>query len=56
MSSLSEVVPAHNAISKTPLSQRVFSVCYLIAIVVATFGWISAFAWLSFKLTRWLLT
>jgi hypothetical protein len=56
MSSLSEVVPTHATISKTSLSQRVFSVCYLIAIVVATFGWISAFAWLSFRLTMWLLT
>jgi hypothetical protein len=55
MNSLTERLPAQRSISKTTLSQRLFSLCYLIAIIIATFGWLSAFAWLTVKVTKWLL-
>jgi hypothetical protein len=55
MNSLSEGIPARSSIGKASLSQRLFSVCYLIAIVVATVGWLSAFAWLTIRVTNWLL-
>jgi hypothetical protein len=40
----------------TNLSQRLFSVCFMAATIVATFGWWSALGWLTVKATTWLLT
>ena len=33
-------------------SQRFFNICYLTAISVATFGWVSAFGWFAVKLAK----
>jgi hypothetical protein len=57
MSSLTDGTPVNSvAISKATISQRFFQLCYVIAIVVATFGWLSAFGWLTIKVAKWLLT
>jgi hypothetical protein len=47
---------ATSAIGGASLSQRFFSVSFMAATIVATFGWWSALGWLTVKATTWLLT
>jgi hypothetical protein len=35
------------------LKQQLSTICYLIAIVCATFGWLAALGWASIALARW---
>jgi hypothetical protein len=53
---LAEAARADFAVSKRTISQRLFGFCYVIAITVATLGWLSAFGWLTVRVTKWLLT
>jgi hypothetical protein len=43
-------------VSKGALLQRLFKICYLTAVAVAMFGWVSAFWWITFHVVPWLLT
>lgn len=54
MESLLEVLPVKRSLAKPTMSPRVFSVCYLVAIIVATIGWLSAFGWFAVSIARWL--
>ncbi|SHN60877.1 hypothetical protein [Bradyrhizobium erythrophlei] len=56
VSDLTEETLASSLIGKASPSQRVFCVCFLATITVATFGWWSALGWLTVKATVWLLT
>jgi hypothetical protein len=40
---------------KGVLLQRLFQICYLAAVAVAMFGWLSAFWWISIRLAKWLM-
>jgi hypothetical protein len=42
--------------SRGALLQRLFKICYLVAVAVAMFGWLSAFWWISVQVVRWLIT
>ena len=55
-SSLTEETPASSVIGDASLLQRFFSVSFMAATIVATFGWWSALGWLTVKATTWLLT
>jgi hypothetical protein len=55
MNAVSEVMPASSPVSRTPLSQRFFAVCYFTVITVATVGWVSAFGWVAVKVVEWLI-
>jgi hypothetical protein len=54
MNSITEIMSVESAAgSGTPLP-RLFKICYLIAITVATFGWLSAFGWITIRIAKWL--
>jgi hypothetical protein len=36
------------------LRQRLFTICYLAAIAIATVGWLSALGWAAVKAGKWL--
>jgi hypothetical protein len=55
MNSLTEVTPAVSSVSRGRLLQGLFKICYLTAVVVSMVGWLSAFGWLTIKVTKWLL-
>ncbi len=55
MNSISEVLPVRRPAAKLAISPRIFSLCYLAAITLATIGWLSAFGWITFSIARWLL-
>jgi hypothetical protein len=42
-------------VSRGALLQRLFKICYLAAVAVAMFGWVSAFWWLTVRLAKWLM-
>jgi hypothetical protein len=44
-----------STVSRGTLLQRLFKICYLAAVAVAMFGWISAFGWLTVRIAHWLL-
>jgi hypothetical protein len=55
LNNLSQVMCAGSTVSRGTLLQRLFTVCYLAAVAVAMFGWLSAFGWLTFRALRWLM-
>ena len=55
MNAVTEVMPPSLPISRTPLSRRLFAVCYFAVITVATVGWVSAFGWVAVKVVEWLI-
>jgi len=55
MSSTTEAMTVASAIGDAS-SQRFFNICYLIAISVATFGWLSGFGWIAIRIATGLWT
>jgi hypothetical protein len=55
MNSLTEIVHVGSSISRETILKRLFVIGYVTAIAVATFGWLSAFGWLTVKVAKWLL-
>jgi hypothetical protein len=42
------------AVSGAAFKQRLSSICFLTAIVVAMVGWLSAFGWAAVAVAKWL--
>jgi hypothetical protein len=56
MNSLTENMPIEaTAVSRAPVKDRLFTVCYLTATAVAMLGWLSAFGWVTVAVAKWLL-
>lgn len=55
MNSILEVLPVRRPAAKLAISPQIFRLCYLVAIALATVGWLSAFGWITFSFARWLL-
>jgi hypothetical protein len=55
MNSVTDVVPVGSAINRATLPTRFFEICYLTAITVSTFGWVSALSWTTFRLAKWVM-
>lgn len=55
MSSITEAETVASAV-RDASSQRLFNICYLIAISAATFGWLSGFGWIAVRIAKWLWT
>jgi hypothetical protein len=53
MNSVTDVAPVRSRVSRL---NKVVVAFYVAAIVVATIGWLSAFAWISVTVLKWLLT
>jgi hypothetical protein len=55
MNSLTRLMPVGSTVGRKTILKRVFVVGYLIAVAVATIGWVSAFGWLTVRVAKWLL-
>lgn len=55
MSSPTEVMIVESVVRGTS-SERFFKICYVMAISIATFGWLSSFGWIALKIVYWLCT
>ena len=53
MSSTTEAMTVASAV-RDASAQRFFNICYLTAISVATFGWLSGFGWIAVRVATWL--
>jgi hypothetical protein len=55
MNSHSEIMPITGAaaINSATLKNRLFTLCYLTAVAVATLGWLAALGWTAFALAQW---
>jgi hypothetical protein len=55
MNSITEIMPLESAAGRSTSVPRLFNICYLTAIAVATIGWLSAFGWAAVRITEWFL-
>ena len=55
MNSLTEVIHVGSSVSRGTILKRLFIIGDLTAVAVAMFGWLSAFGWITVKVTKWLL-
>jgi hypothetical protein len=55
MNGHSEIMPMTGATAINPatLKNRLFTLCYLTAVAVATLGWLAALGWAAFALAQW---
>jgi hypothetical protein len=56
MNTVAEARPAGSTVDRGTISKRLFVIAYLTAVVVAMFGWVSGFWWITIRVARWLLT
>jgi hypothetical protein len=55
MNSRTDVMSMEAAAVTSTLRQRLFTICYLAAIAIATVGWLSALGWAAVEAGKWLL-
>ena len=54
MNSRTDVMSMEAAAGTSTLRQRLFTICYLAAIAIATVGWLSAIGWAAVEAGKWL--
>jgi hypothetical protein len=53
--SVTETTPIGSTVGRGTILKRLFAIAYVTAVAVAMFGWVSAFWWITVRVTRWLL-
>ena len=54
MNSRTDVMSMEVAAVTSTFKQRLFTICYLAAIAIATVGWLSALGWAAVEAGKWL--
>jgi hypothetical protein len=54
MNSQTKIMPMEAAAVISTLKERLFKVCYLAAIAIATVGWLSGLGWAAVEAAKWL--
>jgi hypothetical protein len=56
MNTLTEIKSMEaTVVTRAPVKDRLFRICYVVATAVAMLGWLSAFGWVTIAVAKWLL-